>query len=55
MALYKKAGVNPMAGCVPMLLQFPILIAMFRFFPASIELRNRDFFGPTTFLPMIPY
>lgn len=43
MALYKKAGVNPMAGCVPMLLQFPILIAMFRFFPASIELRQQAF------------
>lgn len=43
MALYKKAGVNPMAGCIPMLLQFPILIAMFRFFPASIELRQQAF------------
>jgi len=43
MGLYKKAGVNPMAGCVPMLLQFPILIAMFRFFPASIELRQEGF------------
>lgn len=43
MALYKKGGVNPMAGCVPMLLQLPILIAMFRFFPASIELRQESF------------
>jgi len=43
MALYKKAGVNPMAGCVPMLLQFPILIALFRFFPAAIELRQQGF------------
>lgn len=43
MALYKKAGVNPMAGCVPMLLQMPILIAMFRFFPSSIELRQQAF------------
>jgi YidC/Oxa1 family membrane protein insertase len=43
MELYKKAGVNPMAGCLPMLLQFPILIAMFRFFPASIELRQQAF------------
>jgi len=43
MALYKKAGVNPMSGCVPMLLQMPILIAMFRFFPASIELRQQAF------------
>jgi len=43
MALYKKAGVNPMSGCVPMLLQLPILIALFRFFPASIELRQQSF------------
>ncbi|MCD4729815.1 MAG: membrane protein insertase YidC, partial [Bacteroidales bacterium] len=43
MALYKQAGVNPMAGCVPMLLQFPILIAMFRFFPAAFELRQQSF------------
>ncbi|HRW97178.1 MAG TPA: membrane protein insertase YidC [Bacteroidales bacterium] len=43
MALYKKAGVNPMAGCVPMLLQFPILLAMYRFFPSSIELRQQSF------------
>ena len=43
MDLYKKAGVNPMAGCIPMLLQMPILIAMFRFFPASMELRQQSF------------
>lgn len=43
MELYKKAGVNPMGGCLPMLIQFPILIAMFRFFPASIELRGEHF------------
>jgi YidC/Oxa1 family membrane protein insertase len=43
MALYKKAGVNPMSGCIPILLQMPILIAMFRFFPASIELRQQAF------------
>lgn len=43
MALYKKAGVNPMGGCIPIALQFPILIAMFRFFPASIELRQQSF------------
>jgi YidC/Oxa1 family membrane protein insertase len=43
MDLYRKAGVNPMAGCVPMLLQLPILIALFRFFPASIELRQQSF------------
>ncbi|MBC8485809.1 MAG: membrane protein insertase YidC [Bacteroidetes bacterium] len=43
MALYKQAGVNPMAGCIPMLLQFPILIAMFRFFPSAFELRQKSF------------
>ena len=43
MALYKKAGVNPMGGCLPMLLQFPILVAMFFFFPTSIELRQQSF------------
>ncbi|MFP4064648.1 MAG: membrane protein insertase YidC [Bacteroidales bacterium] len=43
MSLYKKAGVNPMSGCIPMLLQLPILIALFRFFPASIELRQEAF------------
>ncbi|HNX07980.1 MAG TPA: membrane protein insertase YidC [Bacteroidales bacterium] len=47
MALYKKAGINPMAGCVPMLLQMPILIALFRFFPASIELRQQPFLWAT--------
>src|SRR5690606_25913634 len=39
MALYKKAGVSPLAGCIPSLLQMPILIAMFSFFPSAIELR----------------
>lgn len=43
MELYKKAGINPMGGCIPMLIQFPILIAMFRFFPAAIELRDQPF------------
>ena len=43
MELYKKAGINPMGGCIPMLIQMPILIAMFRFFPASIELRDQHF------------
>ena len=43
MDLYKRAGVNPMGGCLPMLLQLPILWAMFRFFPASIELRQQPF------------
>jgi YidC/Oxa1 family membrane protein insertase len=43
MDLYKKAGANPLGGCLPMLLQFPILYAMFRFFPTSIELRQQSF------------
>ena len=43
MELYRKAGVNMMGGCLPMLLQLPILWAMFRFFPASIELRQQPF------------
>ena len=45
--LYKKAGVNPLGGCIPMLLQMPILFALFRFFPASIELRQKSFLWAT--------
>jgi YidC/Oxa1 family membrane protein insertase len=47
MDLYKRAGVNPMGGCLPMLLQMPILFAMFRFFPISIELRQEHFLWAT--------
>jgi len=43
MALYKKAGASPMAGCIPMLLQMPILFAMFEFFPSAIQLRQQPF------------
>lgn len=43
MALYRKAGVNPLSGCLPLLLQFPILIALFNFVPAAIELRQKGF------------
>jgi YidC/Oxa1 family membrane protein insertase len=43
MNLYKKAGVNPMGGCLPMLLQLPILFALFKFFPTSFELRQQPF------------
>lgn len=43
MELYNKAGINPMSGCLPMLLQMPILFAMFTFFPSSIELRGESF------------
>ena len=43
MALYKKAGISPMGGCLPMLIQLPLLWALFRFFPVSIELREQPF------------
>ena len=43
MELYRKTGVNPMAGCLPALLQMPILYAMFRFFPSNIDLRGESF------------
>ena len=43
MELYKRAGISPMGGCLPMLLQLPILYAMFRFFPTSFELRQQGF------------
>ena len=65
MALYKETGVNPFAGCLPMLLQLPILYAMFRFFPANIDMRGKSFlwaedlgafdaiFSWTTHIPVI--
>lgn len=43
MSLYSRAGANPMSGCIPMLLQMPVLIALFRFFPNAIELRQQSF------------
>jgi YidC/Oxa1 family membrane protein insertase len=43
MALYKESGASPLAGCVPMLIQMPILLAVFRFFPAAFELRQQSF------------
>ena len=43
MALYRKAGASPFSGCIPALIQIPILIALFNFFPASIELRQEGF------------
>lgn len=43
MALYQRAGVSPMSGCLPMLFQFPVLMAMFWFFPTAIELRGQSF------------
>ena len=43
MTLYKESGASPLAGCVPMLIQMPILLAVFRFFPAAFELRQQPF------------
>ncbi len=43
MALYNKVGANPMSGCIPMLLQMPVLIALFQFFPNAIDLRHQGF------------
>ncbi len=47
MKLYNKAGVSPFGGCLPLLLQMPILMAMYYFFPASIELRQQAFLWAT--------
>ncbi|MCC9138017.1 membrane protein insertase YidC [Pontibacter silvestris] len=47
MKLYQEMGVNPLSGCIPMLLQMPILFAMFNFFPNSIELRQESFLWAT--------
>jgi YidC/Oxa1 family membrane protein insertase len=47
MEIYKRVGVSPLGGCLPMLLQMPILFAMFRFFPTSIELRQQGFLWAT--------
>ncbi|MCZ2442914.1 MAG: membrane protein insertase YidC [Flavobacteriales bacterium] len=47
MQLYRRAGVSPLAGCIPALLQMPILLAMFSFFPAAIELRQQGFLWAT--------
>ena len=43
MKLYSKAGVSPFGGCLPLLIQMPILMAMYYFFPASVELRQQSF------------
>ena len=47
MQLYQKVGINPLSGCIPVLLQMPILLAMFSFFPNSIELRGESFLWAT--------
>lgn len=43
MALYRQSGVSPLAGCIPVLIQMPVLIAVFRFFPSAIQLRQENF------------
>ena len=43
MTLYRESGASPLAGCIPMLIQMPILLAIFRFFPAAFELRQKPF------------
>ena len=43
MSLYKESGASPLSGCLPMLIQMPILLAVFRFFPSSFELRQQSF------------
>ncbi|MDR0768329.1 MAG: membrane protein insertase YidC [Dysgonamonadaceae bacterium] len=43
MELYRQVGINPMSGCIPMLIQMPILLALFSFFPSAIELRHQSF------------
>ncbi|WP_352422342.1 membrane protein insertase YidC [Proteiniphilum sp.] len=43
MELYSKVGINPMSGCLPMLIQMPVLLALFFFFPSAIELRQQSF------------
>ncbi|MEL7148619.1 MAG: membrane protein insertase YidC, partial [Bacteroidota bacterium] len=47
MELYQKAGINPISGCIPMLLQMPILFSMFYFFPNALELRQESFLWAT--------
>ena len=53
MGLYSQYGVSPMGGCLPMLLQFPILMAFFMFVPSAIELRQQSFLWQMTFLLMM--
>lgn len=48
MKLYSRAGASPLSGCLPLLLQMPVLIAMFSFFPSAIELRGQSFLGHMT-------
>jgi len=43
MTLYRESGASPLAGCIPMLIQMPILLSIFRFFPAAFELRQKPF------------
>ena len=54
MALYNKAGANPMSGCLPALLQLPVFYALFSFFPVAFALRQKSFCGPMIYLLTIP-
>lgn len=63
MKLYKKAGVNPLGGCLPLVIQMPIILAFFRFFPNLFELRGQSFlwmhdlstYDSVISFPMIPF
>ena len=55
MKLYSKAGANPMAGCVPSLLQLPVFLGLFYFFPVAFSLRGKSFYGRRTCRPMTPF
>ena len=52
MALYNKAGANPMSGCIPALLQMPVFYALFTFFPVAFALRRKAFYGQMIYLLM---
>ena len=55
MALYNKAGANPMSGCLPALLQLPVFYALFSFFPVAFALRQKSFCGQTIYRLMIQF
>lgn len=55
MKLYSKAGVNPMAGCIPALIQIPFMYASFMFFPTSLIKTKKVSFGPTIYLRSTQY
>jgi len=53
MRLYREMGINPLSGCIPVLLQMPILLALFNFFPMPLPCASKPFYGPVICLPMI--